>query len=198
MFKTLRLSTALLMTGVAGLAMAEDTAALNGFRALSAVEVADAPVTASIVPVSVADADSAAKGVLSAGDRIAFEIGGVEGAKVYILNMDSAGVIQMIYPNRYAEGGLVEEAEMLTVPAEGATYEFEVSGEGGAEVVKIIAIDGESSAFDALLASLFDSEKAFPRAIQPAAKTTETLNAFFAASGDAQIRETTVEYVVAK
>lgn len=198
MFKTLKISATVLLTGIAAGALAEDTEALNGFRALSPVEVADNAIKAAIVPVTVADADSAAKGVLSAGDRIGFSVEGVQGAKVYILNMDSDGVIQMIYPNRFTEGGMAEQAEILIVPAEGASYEFEVSGRGGAEVVKILAIDGESSAFDSLLASLFDSEKAFPRAIQPAMKTTEALNEFFASSGGAQIRETTVEYVVAK
>lgn len=197
MFKTFKITATVVLTSIAGLALADQTA-LDGFRALSPVEVAESPITAALVPVTVSDADSAAKGVLRAGDRIAFEIGGVEGSKIYILNMDSAGVIQMIYPNRFAAGGETEQADMLTVPAEGANYEFEVGGEGGTEVVKVIAIDGESSAFDALLASLFDSEKAFPRAIQPAVKTTEALNDFFATSGDAKIRETALEYVIAK
>jgi hypothetical protein len=201
MFKTFKLTAAAALMVTASMAFADD-ASLNSFRALSAVEVVGAAdvmeMTATLKPVAVADEASASKGVLRAGDRIAFEIGGVEGAKVYILNMDSAGTIQMIYPNKFVEGGMAQADATMMVPAPDATYEFEVSGEGGTEVVKVIAIDGESSAFDALIASLFDTEKAFPRAIQPAEKTTESLSEFFESSGGASIRDTTLEYVIAQ
>ncbi len=200
MLKTLGF-TAAAMIATAGFAFADDTP-LDGFRALSAVETVETTeteMTATIIPLTVADEASAAKGVLRPGDRVAFEIAGVQGAKVYILNMDSAGVIQMIYPNKYVENGAEPQAEdILTVPAQNANYEFEVSGEGGAEVVKVIAIDGDSMAFDALIANLFDTEKAFPRALQPAEKTTSALAAFFEATSDAKIRDTTLDYVIAK
>jgi len=197
MFKTLKATAIVLLTSTATFAFA-DTAGLDGFRALTAVEVVEKEMTAVLKPIIVADEASASKGVLSTGDRISFEIDGVEGSKVYIMNMDSEGTIQMIYPNKFVDGGMAQEEEMMMVPAMNANYEFEVSGAGGTEVVKVIAIDGESSAFDALITSLFDTEKAFPRAILPAEKTTEALSDFFAASGNAQIREATLEYVIAK
>ena len=199
MFKAFKLTAAAALMATASMAIA-DTAGLNDFRALTAIEVEtpETAMTAVMKPVEVADEASAMKGVLQADDRIAFELGGVAGSKIYILNMDSAGTIQMIYPNKFVEGGVALEEDTMAVPAADATYEFEVSGEGGTEVVKVIAIDGESSAFDTLIASLFDTEKAFPRAIQPAEKTTEALNAFFVSSSDAEIRDTTLEYVIAK
>ncbi|WP_272008839.1 DUF4384 domain-containing protein [Roseovarius sp. ZX-A-9] len=197
MFKAIKFTAAAALIGVAGVAFA-DTANLDSFRALSAVEVAETEMIATLKPIAVADEASAAKGVLTAGDRIAFELSGVEGAKIYILNMDSTGTIQMIYPNKFVEGGEAQTADTMMVPAEGANYEFEVSGAGGAEVVKVIAIDGESSAFEALVASLFDTEKAFPRAIQPAETTTDALSAFFESAGDTKIRNATLEYVIAK
>ncbi len=197
MFDAIKITATAFLIAAAPAAMA-DTAGLDSFRALTAVEVAEAEITATLKPVTVADEASAAKGVLSAGDRVAFEIGGVEGAKVYILNMDSAGTIQMIYPNRFVEGGVPQVEDTLMVPAEGDTYEFEVSGEGGTEVVKVIAIDGDTTAFEALVAALFDTEKAFPRAIQPAEKTTQDLADFFSGSAASQIREATLEYVIAK
>lgn len=197
MFKAFRITAAAALMGAAGMAFA-DTGNLDSFRALSAVEVAETEMIATLKPITVADEASAAKGVLTAGDRIAFELSGVEGSKVYILNMDSAGTIQMIYPNKFAEGGEAQTEDTMLVPAEGANYEFEVSGEGGSEVVKLIAIDGDSSVFDALIASLFDTEKTFPRAIQPAETTTNALSAFFESAGDAKIRNATLEYVIAK
>ncbi|QIE45646.1 DUF4384 domain-containing protein [Pseudohalocynthiibacter aestuariivivens] len=197
MFKTFKITATAALMSVASVAFA-DMGNLDSFRALSAVEVAETEMVAAIKPIAVADEASASKGVLTAGDRIAFELSGVEGAKIYILNMDSAGTIQMIYPNKYVEGGEAQTEDMMMVPAEGASYEFEVSGEGGSEVVKVIAIDGESSAFDALIASLFDTEKTFPRAIQPAEPTTDALTAFFESSDGAKIREATLEYVIAK
>ncbi|MEI4196794.1 DUF4384 domain-containing protein [Roseovarius sp. E0-M6] len=196
MFKTFKITAAAVLLASAAPVWAE-MSDMGAFRALSAVEVAETPVTAQIKPIEVADVDSAAKGVLKKGDRIAFEIEGVEGAKVYILNMDSAGTIQMIYPNKFATGeGAQEEATMM-VPSEGAKYEFEVSGDGGTEMVKVIAIDGDSSAYDAMIAALFDEKSAFPRALEPAEKTVKSLEDVFAA-GSAQIRAATLEYVVAK
>ncbi|RKF13829.1 DUF4384 domain-containing protein [Roseovarius spongiae] len=198
MFNPLRMTAIAALLATAGLAQA-DSAALDGFRALSAVEVSEAKMSAVMKPVDVADAASAAKGVLRPGDRIAFEISGVKGTKVYILNMDATGTIQMIYPNKFVEdGGAAQAQDVMTVPAEGANYEFEVSGDGGSEIVKVIAVEGDSMAFDALIASLFDQEKAFPRALQPAAKTTDALTAFFEATGDAKIRDPTLEYVIAQ
>ena len=197
MFKAFRITAAAALMGAAGMAFA-DTGNLDSFRALSAVEVAETEMIATLKPITVADEASAAKGVLTAGDRIAFELSGVEGSKVYILNMDSAGTIQMIYPNKFAEGGEAQTEDKMLVPAEGANYEFEVSGEVGSEVVKLIAIDGDSSVFDALIASLFDTEKTFPRAIQPAETTTNALSAFFESAGDAKISNATLEYVIAK
>ncbi len=197
MFKAFRITATAALMGAASMAFA-DMDNLDSFRALSAVEVAETEMVATLKPITVADEASAAKGVLTAGDRIAFELSGVEGAKVYILNMDSAGTIQMIYPNKFVEGGEVQAQDTMLVPAQGANYEFKVSGEGGSEVVKLIAIDGDSNTFDALIASLFDTEKTFPRAIQPAEATTDALSTFFESAGDTKIRNATLEYVIAK
>lgn len=197
MFKTFKLTAAAALMATASIAFA-DSANLDNFRALSAVEVAPANMTAVMKPVEVADEASAMKGVLRPGDRIAFELGGVEGSKIYILNMDSEGTVQMIYPNKFAPGGEAQAEDTMMVPAADANYQFEVSGEGGTEVVKVIAIDGESSAFDTLIEQLFDTDKAFPRAIQPAEKTTEALGEFFESTGDASIRDITLEYVIAQ
>ena len=52
--------------------------------------------------VDVQSASAAADGVLRPGDRIAFSLSGVENATLFVLNMDAAGAVQMIYPNRFA------------------------------------------------------------------------------------------------
>ena len=100
MYRAIRLTTAALMIAAAPLAYADSN--FDNFRALTAVEIIDDPLTATIKPIEVTDEASAAKGVLRTGDKIAFEVEGVEGATLYVLNMDSEGVIQMIYPNKFA------------------------------------------------------------------------------------------------
>jgi hypothetical protein len=187
------------MIAAAPLAYADSN--FDNFRALTAVEIIDDPLTATIKPIEVTDEASAAKGVLRTGDKIAFEVEGVEGATLYVLNMDSEGVIQMIYPNKFATADTPQApqtADSLTLPAKDAKYEFQVSGDGGTEVVKFIAIKGDVTAFETLMGTLFDKKSAFPRAVQPAANTTKALSDFFDTSGKAEIRETTLQYVIAK
>ncbi|WP_136657361.1 DUF4384 domain-containing protein [Nitratireductor sp. XY-223] len=195
MRKSLLIATAIFCVS-GGLGAYAENASTEKFRSIAAVENATNPISATITPIKVKDEAVFSKGVLHVGDQIGFEVTGIEGAKLYILNMDSEGTISMIYPNKFDEGGEVESEDTLMLPQEDSKYHFEATGAGGTEIVKFIAITGDSSTFDTLLQGMFDQKDTFPKSIEPASETSDTLNQFFESANDSAVRETTLEYVI--
>lgn len=143
--------------------------------------------------VDVQSASAAADGVLRPGDRIAFSLSGVENATLFVLNMDAAGAVQMIYPNRFAPRPGPQPDALALIPAERAAYVLEVRGEPGPEVIKVFALDGDAVAFDALLSKLFDRTVAFPPAKGGSEDVLQALTRFIADNG-AGLRTATLDY----
>lgn len=164
--------------------------ALGQLRALG---TAPEGLSIELRAVDVQSESAAAEGVLRPGDRIAFSLSGVENATLYILNMDAAGAVQMIYPNRFAPRPGPQSDAVALIPAERAAYVLEVSGEPGPEMIKVFALDGDAAAFDALLSTVFDRTVAFPPAKGGAEDVLQALTRFIAENG-AGLRTATLDY----
>ncbi|MBZ8118474.1 DUF4384 domain-containing protein [Roseovarius sp. LXJ103] len=152
-------------------------------------------VSIELLVVDAQDTSAAANAVLKPGDRIAFALSGVEGAALFILNMDAAGAVQMIYPNRFAPRPGPQPDTLALIPAEGADYVLEVSGEPGPEVIKLFALDADAAAFNALMSTLFDRSAAFPSAKGSAEDVLQALTRFVSETG-AGLRTATLDYRV--
>ncbi|MEM7216211.1 MAG: DUF4384 domain-containing protein [Pseudomonadota bacterium] len=198
MFKIPTLSVALtaaVLTATATTWAAQDNQ--SRFLEVTVEEVAEKPLEAKLTGVEVAKPDEVAQGVVRIGDKIAFEIGGVKDSFIYIMNMDEQGTLRLIYPNRFAPEAEQSEKDVL-IPAKEDKYKFQVSGEPGKEVVKVIAINGKNGVFETLLTELFEKDAAFPKAIVPTDDATDKLEEFFSTSKLGDVRETSLEYTVLK
>lgn len=157
----------------------------------------DAPdVSVSIVPIEVADEAAFADNTLSIGDRIGFELNGVAGASVYILDMDTTGVVRMIFPNNFDDKNEPGEADTLSIPSEGAGYTFDVTGDPGTELVKVLVVRGDYSSLEDMLYEYFNKQDEFPKALVPMKEIADSISDFAIEHGETKFTEATIELTI--
>lgn len=181
-----------LMAGAAVAGPAED------FRSIGVID--DQPeveLSAKIIPLDVADEDAFADGVVSVGDKIGFELEGVEGASVYILNLATDGEVRMIYPNQF-DSANESDGDVLNIPAEDAGYSFTVGGPAGIELVKVMVVRGDYSSLEEMLYQYFSKQEPFPKALVPTKDIAEAISEFSVTHGETQFVEADLQFEVAE
>jgi hypothetical protein len=76
------------------------------------------------------------------GEKIVYEVYSEEDAHLLLLNLDRAGNLRVILPNRYSPGAFVKGGTSIQVPSEQdrrERFEFQFLPPAGVEITKVIA-----------------------------------------------------------
>lgn len=154
------------LSGGAAVADAARDQAAAQLRSITPVAVdPQHSVTFSVLPLKGVTAAQIAAGKLPIGARIGFQVHVSEPARVYILDLDAENNLHLLFPNKFDDFFSLPVAGDYLIPDQGAPYSFEVGGPTGLDLVKVIAVFGDATAFEDVIASVFTESGAFQRAI---------------------------------
>jgi len=161
----------MLSAGSAAADAARDQAAaqLRSITPVASATVGGSPsqhaVAVKVLPIKDITAGQIAGFQLPIGARIGFQVTVSEPARVYILNLDAEGNLPLLFPNKFDDFFSLPESGDYLIPDPGADYSFQVGGPVGKDLIKVIAVFGDATAFEDVLASTFTQNDVFPRAI---------------------------------
>lgn len=171
-FTTSLVALALVLSAGSALADAARDQAADQLRSITPVASATVggaqpqhSVAVKVLPIKDITAGQIAASQLPIGARIGFQVTVSEPARVYILNLDAENNLHLLFPNKFDDFFSLPVSGDYLIPDTGAEYSFQVGGPVGKDLIKVIAVFGDATAFEGVLASTFTQNDVFPRAI---------------------------------
>lgn len=81
------------------------------------------------------------------GERVALNVKTGQDAYVTVLDVGTSGKVHIIFPNRYQRDNRVRAGQVVQIPDPQADFAFQVQGPAGAELIKVIATQGQQPLF---------------------------------------------------
>lgn len=81
------------------------------------------------------------------GERVALNVKTDQDAYVTVLDVGTSGKVHIIFPNRFQRDNRVAAGQVVQIPDPRASFAFQVQGPAGAELIKVIATQGQQPLF---------------------------------------------------